>query len=169
VVEEECTSSGGLRADAEIGAVLRALEGGDKALAETAGTFSFGEGGERPEPEARVFEMTLRVLEGGDRAVAEMAGTLSFLEGGESEDPKGRVFWTTLRALDGGVRNLGGRATTARRAGRLKLEVSTYLSDATSVASGMLSSSRIRACVSRGKRQRGILCPVTRPFRSGCV
>ena len=101
--------------------------------------------------------MTLRVLEGGDRAVAEMAGTLSFLEGGESEDLKGRVFWTTLRALDGGVRNLGGRATTARRAGRLKLEVSTYLSDATSVASGMLSSSRIRACVSRGKRPRGIL------------
>ena len=41
MVEEECTSSGGLRAAAEIRAVLRALEGGDKALAETAGTFSF--------------------------------------------------------------------------------------------------------------------------------
>ena len=101
--------------------------------------------------------MTLRVLEGGDRAVAEMAWTFSFLEGGDREDPKGRVFWTTLRALEGGVRNLGGRATMARRAGRLKLEVSTYLSDATSVSSGVLSSSRIRACVSRGKRPSGIL------------
>ena len=41
MVKEEDTSLGGLRAVAEIAAVLRALEGGDKALAETAGTFSF--------------------------------------------------------------------------------------------------------------------------------
>ena len=41
MVEEVVTSLGGIRTVAEIGAVLRALEGGDKALAEMAGTFSF--------------------------------------------------------------------------------------------------------------------------------
>ena len=40
-MKEEDTSLGRLRAVADIAAVLRALEGGDKALAETAGTFSF--------------------------------------------------------------------------------------------------------------------------------